>query len=318
MENSSWQCPNCGERVDLEFAVCWNCGTGRDGTAAADFQPEADDPTVPDPGPDGDEQVAPEADLGPAHERIVELCSAANIVEAEDICIALADEDIQARVVGNLLGNAAGCLPLGETTAPRVWVHQSDAARAREVLARRLEDRKSNAADVGQIDNLPFDKPEWWAPPEPEDEPIPSDVRFRFLSQGFYIIGALCILGGIYWAWQNRQTLAEYPSTTTGRWIGNKLVGIESNSAPGDENLPIPRMHGYVEIRRPEYVYIVDDERYHTTGEVSSISPDRVPIYYKPDRPYEHVVGPIAPPGIILVFAVLIGGFLMFVGFKFR
>ncbi len=317
MDNSSWQCPNCGERVDPEFAVCWNCGTGRDGTPAADFQPEADDPTVPDPGPDGEEPAAPEADLGPANERIVELCSAANIVEAEDICIVLADEDIPARVVGNLLGNAAGCLPLGETTAPRVWVRQSDAARAREVLVRRLAEQKSNAADVGQIANLSYERPEW-EEAEQEEEPLPSDVRFRFLSQGFYIIGAICVLAGIFWAWHNRLILAEYPATADGRWIGNTFVGVEGISVPGDDNLPIPRVREAIDIFRPEYVYIVDGKRYQALGEVAAISPGRVLIRYKPDRPYEHVVGPIAPPGLILVFAVVIGSFLMFVGFKFR
>lgn len=24
---SPWQCPNCGEQVDGQFAACWNCGT---------------------------------------------------------------------------------------------------------------------------------------------------------------------------------------------------------------------------------------------------------------------------------------------------
>lgn len=24
-----WRCPNCGERVEGQFTVCWNCGTPR-------------------------------------------------------------------------------------------------------------------------------------------------------------------------------------------------------------------------------------------------------------------------------------------------
>ncbi len=26
-ESEPWTCPNCGEEVDAQFAVCWNCGS---------------------------------------------------------------------------------------------------------------------------------------------------------------------------------------------------------------------------------------------------------------------------------------------------
>lgn len=33
-----WPCPKCLELVDESFGVCWNCGTGRDGTEDPNFQ----------------------------------------------------------------------------------------------------------------------------------------------------------------------------------------------------------------------------------------------------------------------------------------
>jgi len=50
------------------------------------------------------------------HERIVEVYSAANIFEADSLCELLNEAGIQARVVGEDLGAAAGCLPLGESS----------------------------------------------------------------------------------------------------------------------------------------------------------------------------------------------------------
>ena len=38
-----WRCATCGEEVSDEFNVCWNCGTGSDGTPNPEFRrvPEA-------------------------------------------------------------------------------------------------------------------------------------------------------------------------------------------------------------------------------------------------------------------------------------
>ncbi len=30
-----WKCPNCGEEVEPQFAVCWNCGQARPGGKAS-------------------------------------------------------------------------------------------------------------------------------------------------------------------------------------------------------------------------------------------------------------------------------------------
>jgi hypothetical protein len=38
----TWTCPNCGERVDDDFDVCWNCGTTHDGVEDPHFVREVD------------------------------------------------------------------------------------------------------------------------------------------------------------------------------------------------------------------------------------------------------------------------------------
>jgi hypothetical protein len=45
-----WKCSNCDESVEDSFEICWNCGATRDGAIDSKFQPEPDDPDVPDPG----------------------------------------------------------------------------------------------------------------------------------------------------------------------------------------------------------------------------------------------------------------------------
>jgi hypothetical protein len=33
-----WQCPKCGEKLQVNFEVCWKCGTAADGTEDPDFE----------------------------------------------------------------------------------------------------------------------------------------------------------------------------------------------------------------------------------------------------------------------------------------
>jgi hypothetical protein len=109
-----WQCKKCGKQVDDIFDTCWKCETPRDGLSVSV--------------PAADELVAtPDV-------RVVELCSAANEVEAYAILALLANVGIPARVVGKYLGNAVGGLALGEATSPRIWVREEDVRRAREIL----------------------------------------------------------------------------------------------------------------------------------------------------------------------------------------
>ncbi len=38
-----WKCANCGEEVEASFDVCWNCGTGKDGTRDPHFAKEGEE-----------------------------------------------------------------------------------------------------------------------------------------------------------------------------------------------------------------------------------------------------------------------------------
>jgi hypothetical protein len=40
-----WQCVKCREKVEDDFAVCWNCGTSRDGTEDPEFRSADDVPS---------------------------------------------------------------------------------------------------------------------------------------------------------------------------------------------------------------------------------------------------------------------------------
>ena len=37
-----WKCPNCGESIEADFGLCWNCGTTCKGELTPDFQSEAE------------------------------------------------------------------------------------------------------------------------------------------------------------------------------------------------------------------------------------------------------------------------------------
>jgi hypothetical protein len=64
----------------------------------------------------------------------VEVYSAANLLEAHQVKNVLQDEGIAAKVVGEALQTAAGELPIGWTTAPRLWVAQADYETARQII----------------------------------------------------------------------------------------------------------------------------------------------------------------------------------------
>jgi hypothetical protein len=283
-----WRCPNCGEQIEPEFEVCWKCGTAQNGTRAEDFRAEPSDPAVPDRGPDPEPPKESAEDAAAAkarNERIVELCSAADIFEAQELCNVLQEEGIQARVVGGSLGNAGGGLVLGEPIAPRVWLSESDAARAREILARRVAESANEFVDWPENNG----KPQWEVPGEPEEGELPSDQRFRFLNQGFWIAGLACIAFGSAWAWQNGAIISKHSATTPGRLVD-----------------------------RACYTYTVDREIYSAEAKDARHAPLSVIIHYDPRHPAKHVVGNITPAWIVLAFAFGVGAFLIFVGYQFR
>src|SRR5689334_5822771 len=66
---------------------------------------------------------------------IVEVYAAANTPQAYLVKAALADAGIEAQVVGDMLQGAAGDIPLGLVSAPRIWVTEEHAEAAKQVVA---------------------------------------------------------------------------------------------------------------------------------------------------------------------------------------
>lgn len=316
-----WHCTKCGEQIDDAFDACWKCGTAQDGTVNANFQAEPSDPEVPDPGPGpqpgkeiAEDSVAGSADL--KDERIVELCSAADTVEVYGLRILLEEAGIQSRVVGELLDSAAGSLPLGETTVPRIWVRQGDKGRAREIIEEwRRQPRQQ------------------WSEPVEGDEPSDADdadtVRFRWLSRSLAIVGAACMLYGAVQASYGWMTLRKYRGTAEGVLVAWEPHVSRHNSRPPE--IPLQRRPSPLSVRfEVKYAFLVDSEIYYSvhsvahSGDIYSpvhigdICDYRVPIHYDPHHPQKNVVGPLARPWVVLVSAGGIGAILVLIGYVLR
>ena len=319
-----WQCPNCGEQIDDAFDACWKCGAAQDGTPAAVFHAEPSDPAVPDLGsdPETPAETAEDAEAARAmRERIVELCSAADMAEADGVCELLEEEaGIRARVVGGFLGAAAGCLPLGEATAPRVWVRESDAAHAREIIEQWRRRQTTEPVEFPESDEWPDVE----SAVDPDESPLPSDVRLRFLSQGFFIAGMVCVALGSIWAWQERVKVSTYSAATIACEVGTPSGHRRIAYISRDPNLPLqpsaPAWYFYDSSATAHYAYVVDGKHYpaNLTYNVIEKLPSRTAIHYDPRHPAEHVVGEITPPWVPLLLAFAVGSFLCFVGHQFR
>ena len=99
-----------------------------------------------------DPEIAEETYSEAAADRIVDVDSAANGLEAHGLCAVLEERGIRAEVVGEALGNAAGRLPLGEATAPRIWVREGDARCARELIEECTGQLQQASDDLGEGD----------------------------------------------------------------------------------------------------------------------------------------------------------------------
>jgi hypothetical protein len=307
-----WHCPKCAEQIDDVFDVCWKCGTARDGTAATDFQAEPSDAEASNPGPEPEprKEIAEDSIAALAkNERIVELCSAASAIEAHALRMLLEEAGIRARVVGDNLGNAAGSLPLGEPTAPRVWVREADAERAREII----EDWTSEPHDEWSDLDEGAEQSE-----AQEDAVPPSGVGCLWLSEGLLIAAAVCILWGAVWAGYSWMTARKYHETTEG-----VLVDCESYHSEHDPPpyvIPLPRRQPTFSVRYyAQYAFVVDGETFVSVVHTNVIPGSRVPIHYDPDDLTEKViVGPLTRPWVVLVSMFGIGALLAIIAYRFR
>ena len=316
-----WRCPNCSEPIDDQFDACWKCGTAQEGTPAADVHAHPDDPVATNVDSNGGsreskEEPPPDHDL---YERLVEVCSASNVVEADGLCELLEEAGIRARVVGEGLGVAAGGLALGEDVSPRIWVRESDLERAREVIERSQVPQANEPAEAAESEELSENE----VPPDAELAELPSDDRFRFLSQGFYIVGMVCFVVGVIWAWQNSMVLSKYSGTSLGLFVDAGLGELKLASVPPENGLPPGRVPGESLLRCSciaKYTYTVRGKTYQAFLKVDHVAaaPLQITVRYDPLAPADNMADSIAPPSMILLFASLIGVFFCFVGYQFR
>jgi hypothetical protein len=249
-------------------------------------------------------------------DRVVEVFSAANVFEANRLCALLEEEGIRAKVVGDMLGNAAGWLPPRET-APRVWVRQQDESRARQIIDAWGHEAYSDASSVDESDGG-------------EDEETP-EARTDGLSTGDQSVtlagkilataGIGCILFGIATATQCWRVAGELSGTAAAILTDRGYYPrFEYDFEPGRSDLPVrlqPVM-GVRLVRTSEYTYVVQGESYVVCREGLHEPPHDLTIRYNPRHPAEYRVGPLTPPWLPLVLGSSFGLFLILVGYKFR
>ncbi len=66
-------------------------------------------------------------------DKIVEVYSADDLMDAEHIQRVLAEEGVTAKVVGASLHSISGKLPV-QLATPRLWVHEEDFVRGRQII----------------------------------------------------------------------------------------------------------------------------------------------------------------------------------------
>jgi hypothetical protein len=247
------------------------------------------------------------------HDRIVELCSAKNAMEAYFFRNLLEDEGIRSRVVGELLDSAAGALPLGEATSPRIWVREEDAAHAREIIDQWMH--QPNHASNAKIECN--DSIESGTELNEDIRPRTSFVRFRILGRCLVVIGFICIACGVVWAMLNWTLMCRYPEMTRGVLVGYTIHSNAPNPPPPD----IPPGRGLVSgdlIYKARYAYVVKGVTYYTEdADYGQLLPDMT-IHYDPKNPATNIAGSLTPPGMILFWTFGIGGFALLIGFLMR
>jgi len=262
-------------------------------------------------------------------DRIVELCSAANSVEAHALCAALEDAGIRAQVVGEMLGNAAGWLPLGQTIAPRIWIRQGDLQRAQEVCAVFVEDR-GDEPPVEAAEELGGDgEPEIQGEESSAAASEEDDETGRFAADGKGLPLATNVLGllgfaafcagllyACYW-WVSAWGYAASAEAPLMGWSFGSL----SPGVPATHELPVPGRHNFGDARiriDVRYAYVVDGKEYFVDLRDQRDPPDQITVYYDPSNPKNHMVAPPIPPWLVLFLGLAAGLFLAFVGRQFR
>ena len=139
-----WTCPKCGAKVNAGFDVCWQCGTGADGTedltfVTADQAPPIEEPT----GNVVDEAMADAAPNTNASE-LVPCYQALSLMEAKFLVDQLGEIGIHAVCDEQDMQDNLG----GWSGNPRVYCHEADLPRTREFVA-DYERKKAEHKSLG-------------------------------------------------------------------------------------------------------------------------------------------------------------------------
>ena len=95
----------------------------------------------------------------------LEVYSAVDVPEAHLVQAVLLEAGIEARIVGEHLQNAVGDLP-AVSIAPRIWVHEQNFERAREVIMKWQQEKRESqtpgapkwkCSDCGETNEPAFD-----------------------------------------------------------------------------------------------------------------------------------------------------------------
>jgi hypothetical protein len=252
----------------------------------------------------------PDATGATPADRVVEVYSAANAFEAHELCAVLEEEGIRAQIVGESLGTAAGCLPLGEVVAPKLWVWEHDATRARAII-----DAWVSQPHEEWIEGDEAGEPE--EEPDEEDAPPASVTRSSCLGHLCMVVGAVCFLAGAIWGGRNWMIMYTYPAISEGVLTRGRAHTEHYEAAPSDENIPGNRQRYVTSVKYDlQYGFVVDGKHYVALTPNSSVADRRTPVHYDPQDPERNVVGPLPQPWIILVSLCGPGALLWLIGYR--
>jgi hypothetical protein len=329
-----WHCPACNEALDDAFDVCWNCGTDRVGLADPLFRRATDDASTPNSGPedeisDGDSDTAdqpPAAKNTTDRTKILELCSAADVVEANAIADVLEAAGIRVSIVGDALQGSAGGTPLGEATSPRLWISSEDLQRAMEALAeyriRNLDDIQRDQEEP-PADEIDADYDAWMAETEVVEEP-PDEERPRrdvgLLGVLLALIGMGSIAAGVGYGLKNHQLSARYSAWAVANSVLTK-PWLEWNSNR-ITTVPDLREHWCGGYYTPKwttgYCYNVGGAWYRVVVAGDAPPNNTIVIRYDPENPSDYQIKEMLPPAWCVAIGLASAVFLFFFAYQFR
>jgi hypothetical protein len=139
----AWSCPKCGEHVDANFDVCWNCGTAADGSEDPGFLTADQTGPIFDPVED-DASLGAEAledDFAELLPDVVPCHSFRDVIEAQFVANQLRERGIPAiadrhdvdRALGALLANSRPSVRVRPQDLERAqaWIQSYERARKR-------------------------------------------------------------------------------------------------------------------------------------------------------------------------------------------